>query len=141
MTKSSGPLRGADTAGAGSGVASKARLAVYSLSDAGAAARGRLAFLPFKRDTVATANLESQTYADVNGNERVFLQGMAWPLLSGEAACERDAALLRGALRDGRDQQHLLPHARRGHARGLGERGARSFQLHAQSAAAHHPRQ
>src|SRR2546427_568146 len=92
MTKRSGPLRSA-SAGGGSGVASKVRLAAYSSSGVDPGAEGRF------------------THADANRNERFFLQGVGGPLLSGEDAGGRHAALLRGALPDGRDQQHLLPDA------------------------------
>src|SRR5262245_25694466 len=103
ITKSSGPPLCAAIAGGGSGVTSKARLAEYSSSSGDLGAGGRLSRLLF-----ATEDLRN---ADVNRNERLFLQGVGGAFLSGEAQGVRDAALLRRALPDGRDQQHLLQNA------------------------------
>src|SRR3989441_12893343 len=122
MTKRSGPLRSA-AAGGGSGVASKARLAAYSSSGADPGVEGRF------------------TYANASRNERLFLQGVGGSFLPREAAGVRHAALLRGALPDRRDQQHLLQDAGGVAARALGAESARGLRLHAQSAASHHARQ
>ncbi len=78
--------------------------------------------------------------AVVGRNERVFVQGVARAFLSGEAARQRDAALLRRALHDGRDQQHVLPHAGRVDARAMVAAGSRSVHVHAEGAEAHHAR-
>src|SRR5437899_12496444 len=105
MTKRSGPLRSA-SAGGGSGVASKARLAAYSSSGVDPGVEGRF------------------THADANRNERIFLQGVGGPLLSGEDTGSSHAALLRGALPDGRDEQYVLPNAGHTAARAFGAGGA-----------------
>ena len=63
-------------------------------------------------------------------NERLFLQGVARQVLPRKASCGRDAALLCRTFRDGRDQQHFLPHAGRDDARALGRRSPRKFRLH-----------
>src|SRR6266850_7483804 len=98
ITNSSGPARRAASPGGGSGVASKARLAAYSSSGADLAGVGLGAVGRF-------------TYANASRNERLFLQGVGGPLLSGEDAGGGHAALLRRALPDGRNQQHLLQDA------------------------------
>ena len=75
------------------------------------------------------------------GTSGYLLQGVAGPLLSGEAPRGRDAALLRPAFRDGRDQQHLLPHAGGVDAHALVGRGARELRVHAQGSAPDHARE
>ena len=75
----------------------------------------------------------------IGGNERLLVQGMAGALLSGEASRRRDAALLRRALRDRRDQQHVLPHAGGIDARAMVGASARSFYFHPEGAETHHP--
>src|SRR4051794_1839463 len=59
--------------------------------------------------------------------QRLLVQGMDRTLLSREAACKRDAALLRRAFLDGRDQQHVLSHAGGGNACAMGGGSARAF--------------
>src|SRR5579862_7992185 len=84
---------------------------------------------------------ETTTDGTSGRHEWLFVQGMARPVLSAKAARGRDAALLRGALRDGGDQQHLLPDAARGDARAVAHPGARALHLHAEGAAPDHLRQ
>src|SRR5262245_26799660 len=134
ITKRSGPLRGSRAAGAGSGVAAKTRLAVYSPSGVGFCAGVGFARLPFDgRSTRMTSLVErgggsrgtqGAIRGNVSRNERLFLQGVVGAFLSGKAACPGDAALLRRALPDGGDQQHLLPDAGPCPAGALGAGGA-----------------
>src|SRR5579862_4911086 len=84
---------------------------------------------------------ETTTDGASGRHEWLFVQGMARPVLSAKAARGRDAALLRGALRDGGDQHHLLPDAARGDARAVAHPGARALHLHAEGAAPDHLRQ
>src|SRR5262245_54873216 len=133
ITNISGPPRRSAMAAGGSGVISKARLAVYSSSSEDFEAGGWLARLLFATETLRNA--------DVSRNERLFLQGVGGVFLSGEAARLRDAAPLCPAAPDGRDQQHLLQDAGRGAARSLGAGGPRGLHLHAQGTPPHHPHQ
>src|SRR5437588_11096914 len=64
---------------------------------------------------------------------------MEGQLLSGEAPGGEDAAVLRRALRDGRDQLHVLSHAEREDPRRLEPRDAGEAQADPQGPQAHHP--
>src|SRR5712692_12112296 len=121
MTKSSGPLRAAASAGFGSGVAAKDRLAEYSLS--------------FSFDTL---NSKHDGFEASGGRERLFLQGVEGKLLSGKHEAGWHARLVRRAPADSRDQRYLLSDAEGDRARELGEEHARAFPLRDQGIAAHH---
>src|SRR5690606_37870125 len=49
--------------------------------------------------------------APARGNQRLFVSGVAWLVLSAGPAAEADARGVLGASADGRNQQHLLPDA------------------------------
>src|SRR5581483_8845937 len=66
---------------------------------------------------------------------------MEGKLLSVRFAGGEDAAVLRGAVSDGRDQLHVLPYADREARARLGRADAVAVQTDAESAAAHHTRQ
>src|SRR5262245_34874653 len=63
---------------------------------------------------------------------------MAGDILSGVLRRLEDAPVLRGALRDSRDQLHLLSHAQRQDHRGLGCGDSRRLLLYPQGASTHH---
>src|SRR5687768_6073424 len=63
---------------------------------------------------------------------------MEGELLPGGPAGEADAAVLRGAVRDGEDQQQLLPDAQAGGAGVVGGGSSGGLQVRAQGAAADH---
>src|SRR5256886_4618076 len=74
----------------------------------------------------------------VRRNERVQLRGVARKLLSGGSSLEEDARVLRGAVRQRRDQLLLLPEAHAEDPRGVGGAGAGAVPLRAQGLAADH---
>ncbi len=69
------------------------------------------------------------------------LQGLARRLLSGEASAARVAALLRRALRRGRDQLDLLPAADRGRGQRVGRADAEVVSLLGEGEPLHHSHQ
>src|SRR6267143_2991069 len=71
-------------------------------------------------------------------NERLRLQGVAGELLSEGHQGEGHAALLRDAAPERGDQQHLLSHAERNRAPGMGRAGSRGVHVRAEGAPAHH---
>src|SRR5438309_1535861 len=71
-------------------------------------------------------------------DERVHLQGVARNLLSGGPSLEEDARVLRGAVRQRRDQLLLLPEAHVEDPRGLGGASAGAVPLRAQGLAEDH---
>src|SRR5437764_6169415 len=77
---------------------------------------------------------------DVDRHERLLLSRVEGQLLPGEDAGQGHAALLRRQVLDGRDQQHLLPHAQGGAVAWLVRAGARGLRLRDQGAEAHHAR-
>ena len=68
------------------------------------------------------------------------LPRMEGQLLSSDAAVREDAAVLRRAVPDGRDQLHVLPRAEREDSRRLEQGDPRHIQADAEGAEAHHAR-
>src|SRR5678815_2509762 len=118
-TNISGPLPGAASFGAGSGVALKLRLAEYSESFSFA--------IPVNYD-----------HARDRRCERLLLQGMEGQLLPGQDEARGDAAVLLVEAADGGDQQHVLPDAQDGDAGELAEDHPRDVPVCDQGVAAHH---
>src|SRR4029077_19039829 len=78
------------------------------------------------------ADSVGQAHEDVGRHLRVQLPRMEGQLLSAQAAGGEDAAVLRRALHDRRDQLHLLSHAEREDPRRLESRNSAGFPPHAQ---------
>src|SRR6185295_17735079 len=72
---------------------------------------------------------------------RLQLPRVEGEFLSRRSRGEEDAAVLRGAFSDRRDQLHVLPDADREARRLVGGAGAVAVPLYAESAATHHARQ
>src|SRR5436190_20953245 len=66
---------------------------------------------------------------------------MEGELLSRDAPGEKDAAVLRGAFSDRRDQLHILSRAQRTDSRRLEPGDTRAIQAHAEGTQANHARQ
>src|SRR5688572_32859496 len=73
-------------------------------------------------------------------NVRVQLPGMEGNVLSGEAARVEDAAVLRRAVPDRRNQLHVLSRAERENPRRMEQGDARAVQADAEGAEADYPR-
>src|SRR5207237_677705 len=78
---------------------------------------------------------------DLDWDLRLQLPGVEGQLLSARSPGGEDAALLRRALSDGRDQLHVLPDAERDARRRMGGADAGALQAHAEGAAPDHARQ
>src|SRR5262245_33640072 len=83
----------------------------------------------------------SATTDGLGGHVRLQLSRVEGELLSVRSSRGEDAAVLRGAFSDGRDQLHVLPHAEREAGLGLGGADAVAVQADAQGVATDHARQ
>src|SRR3954451_6570762 len=135
-TNSSGPSLPCAISAGGSGVASKLRLAEYSLSDlSGGFVLATRRILNGNDFEAATGNDSSD---DPCGREWVFVQGMVRQFLSGQDEAGRDAGLVRRAPAHRGDQQYVLSDAETGSAGELGQVHARRVSVCDQGVAAHH---
>src|SRR5262249_37070647 len=82
-----------------------------------------------------------RSHAHRRGNLRLAVPRLAWPALPAGPATTRLARVLRRAVRDGREQQHLLPAPGARHIRGLAGEDAGRFRYDRQGEPVPHPRQ
>src|SRR6266850_3251755 len=78
-------------------------------------------------------------YELLSGHQRLLVQGVEGPVLSGGSVGKANAPLLRRAVSNRRNQQHFLSHAQGVGFRSLGEPGSGRFQVRAQGIATDYP--
>src|SRR6266581_3134647 len=96
-------------------------------------------YTPWPEDAKAgTLILAGVAHEGAGRDERIRLQGVAGELLSEGHQGEGHAPLLRDTAPERGDQQHVLSHAERDRAPGMGRAGPGRFHVRAEGAPAHH---